>query len=208
MNRKFALLGLGFAILSAATVLPRWQNSAQTTPVAKFSRSIPTTWDDKAMKDLEVSLADPTASPKQVSAEYYYKIPVRPIYKNYPVYAPGHEPPGYLDWLKNQEPVIVWDDKGHAPPLVSEADWIKAGEIVFDSPLFHGGLFSGLPRDTLYVRDPDFYDKTKVPVAADGTVPFYRYIVRKKGEVRIGILGCAMCHSRIMPDGSILRGAG
>jgi hypothetical protein len=61
-------------------------------------------------------------SPKHVSADYYYRIPVRPIYKQYPIYAPGHEPPGYFEWLKKQKPVIVWDDKGHAPPLETEAD--------------------------------------------------------------------------------------
>ena len=54
------------------------------------------------MATLEVPLADPVGSPKQVSADYYYRIPVRPIYKEYPIYAPGHEPPGYLDWLKRQ----------------------------------------------------------------------------------------------------------
>ena len=40
-----------------------------------------------------------------------------------------------MDWLKRQEPEIVWDDVGHAPELKSSADWIKAGEIVFDAPI-------------------------------------------------------------------------
>ena len=38
---------------------------------------------------------------------------LRPIYKSYPVYVPGHESPGhelpaYMEWLKQQEPEIVW----------------------------------------------------------------------------------------------------
>jgi len=41
---------------------------------------VPLTWDDAAMATLEVPLADPRGSPKHVPAEYYYKIPVRPIY--------------------------------------------------------------------------------------------------------------------------------
>ena len=77
--------------------------------------TIPKTWDDAAMATLELPLADPAASPKYPSAEYYYRIPVRPIYKSYPIYAPDREPPGYLDWLKQQEPVIIWDESGHAP---------------------------------------------------------------------------------------------
>jgi hypothetical protein len=40
-----------------------------------------------------------------------------------------------MNWLKQLEPEIVWDDKGHAPPLKTEVDWIKAGEIVFDAPV-------------------------------------------------------------------------
>src|SRR5262252_8655228 len=94
---------------------------------AVFRPAIPKTWDDQAMATLEVPLANPIGSPKHVSADYYYKIPVRPTYKQYPVYAPGHEPPGYMEWLKRQEPVIVWDDKGHRPPLETEADWTRAG---------------------------------------------------------------------------------
>src|SRR5262245_15448670 len=43
----------------------------------------PKVWDDREMADLELPLADPAASPKQVSADYYYRIPVRPIYKSY-----------------------------------------------------------------------------------------------------------------------------
>src|SRR4030095_12050278 len=72
--------------------------------------AIPKTWDDEAIGTLEVPLANPVGSPKHVSADYYYRIPVPAIYKNYPVYAPGREPPGYMDRLRAQEPVIVWDD--------------------------------------------------------------------------------------------------
>ena len=207
MNLRLAGLALFSVSIGVLFAVPRWSASAHSVEDKKFSPSIPRTWDDKAMAELEVPLADASASPKQVPADFYYQIPVRAIYKDYPVYAPGHEPPGYFDWLKNQEPVILWDDKGHEPPLATEADWIKAGEIVFDSPIGEGGLSFIKPGGTLYVRNPDFYDKTKMPVAADGTVPFYRYVVRKKGEVAIGILGCAMCHTHVMPDGSVLKGA-
>jgi hypothetical protein len=49
-------------------------------------------WNDQAMSTLEVTSPNPAGIPKHPSAEYYYNIPVRPIYKSYPVYAPGHEP--------------------------------------------------------------------------------------------------------------------
>ena len=82
---------------------------SQPSP-AGSSPTIPKTWDDAAMASLEVPLADARASAVHVPADYYYRVPVRPIYKSYPTYAPGREPPGYLEWLGGQEPVVLWDD--------------------------------------------------------------------------------------------------
>src|SRR5512135_3155212 len=132
---------------------------AQTSP-SDYRPSVPRTWDDAAMATLEVPLANPIGSPKHVSADYYYKIPVRPIYKSYPIYAPNHEPAGYMDWLKQQKPQIIWDDAGHRPALQTEADWIKAGEIVFDSPIDFSPPGSPLAGD---VRDPAWYHRAGVP---------------------------------------------
>src|SRR5207247_2005115 len=103
-----------------------------------WTPAIPKTWDDEAMASLEVPLADESGSPLHASADYYYQIPVRPIYKSYPVYAPGKEPPGYFDRLKEQEPEIAFD----AAKLKTEEDWIKAGEIVFDSPIAYDFLIN------------------------------------------------------------------
>lgn len=165
---------------------------------------VPKMWDDRAMAALELPLAEPTASPKYPPADYYYRIPVRSIYKSYPIYAPGHEPPDYLDWLKQQEPVVIWDDARHAPSLKAEADWIKAGEMVFDSPVaFNAPAFGGVNE----VRDSIRYVKLGVPVDRGGIMPFARYVIRKKGEVEVGQGSCAMCHTRVLPDGSILKGA-
>lgn len=70
-----------------------------------WSPVIPKTWDDEAMLSLELPLADPAASPKHVSSDYYYRIPVRPIYKSYPVYYPANEPAAYI-WtgLRSRNP--------------------------------------------------------------------------------------------------------
>jgi hypothetical protein len=156
------------------------------------------------MATLEVPLANPIGSPKHISADYYYRIPVRPIYKTYPVYAPGHEPRGYMDLLKQKEPEVVWDDKGHAPPLKTKEDWIKAGELVFDSPTsLNVNVAVTLPE----VRDSAWYRRVGTPIAQDGTVPFARYFIREEGKVELGSISCATCHTRVMPDGSILKGA-
>jgi hypothetical protein len=163
---------------------------------------VPRTWDDEQIASLELPLANPIGSPKHVTADYYYRIPAAPIFKSYPVYAPVLEPAGYLARLTQLEPEIVWDDAGHQPPLETESDWILAGETVFDAPL--------KPNPTLSVddiRSPRFFDQIQWPVAADGTVPFVRYVVRAKGTVTLEGNACAMCHTRVMPDGRIIKGA-
>ena len=165
--------------------------------------AIPRTWDDEAMATLEVPLARAAGSPKHVSADYYYKIPIRPIYKQYPLYAPGREPAGYTDWLKQQEPVVVWGEvkgKQVAPPLKMQADWIKAGEIVFDSVL----VFSPLLPPPIAT---EFYKTAGRPVPANGIDPFAVCVIREKGKIEVGFAACADCHSRVMPDGSVLKGA-
>ncbi len=166
----------------------------QTEP--SFRPNIPRAWEKDALTSLE--LPPPVAGLRriQVSPDDYYKLPLRQVLKSYPVYHPGKEPAGYLDWLKQQEPEPAFK----AETLRTEADWLQAGEIMFDSPLASGSPITD-------VRDPDWYKELGVPVAKDGTVPFMRYVVTKRGEVTLGLMGCAMCHSRVLPDGTVVKGA-
>jgi hypothetical protein len=169
-----------------------------------WTPTIPKTWDDAEIARHEVPLANPIGSPRHVSSDYYYRMPVRPIYKSYPVYAAGREPAGYMDWLKRQDPVVLWDDAGHAPPLQSEADWIRAGQVAFEAPTSFGARANFRIAD---IKNPDWYARTGVPVASDGTVPVFQYVVRARGEIELANGSCAFCHTRVMPDGSVLRGA-
>jgi mono/diheme cytochrome c family protein len=162
---------------------------------------IPRTWDDRAVASLQVPLAVADASPVQIPSTYYYGIRVEPIYTSYAVYHPDREPPGYIDWLSRQEPQVVFDPA----TLRTAKDWIAAGEVVFDAPLGYGHI-AGVGSD-LYLRNAGWYKETGAPLARDGTLPFYRYVIRKKGEIEIGLFSCAMCHTRVMPDGTILKGA-
>jgi hypothetical protein len=148
------------------------------------------------MAELELRLANPQMSPKQATAEYYYKIPVRPIYKMYPVYPSTKEPAGYMDRLASLEPEVVFDPS----KLKSERDWIEAGELVFDTPILFDSNIS-------LVRDPKAYEAARIPLTTDGVNPFLRYVVRKKGQVEVGQFACGSCHTRVMPDGAVLKGA-
>jgi hypothetical protein len=195
-------------IAAIALLLLSLNRSPQGTPaqpLGSATPAIPRTWDDQAMLTLELPLANPIGSPKHVSAEYYYRIPVRPIYKAYPVYAPGHEPPGYMDWLKQQAPQIVWDDKGHTPPLKNESDWIKAGELVFDAPIAFDAEEGVTALED--VRNPDWYAKLHPPLDKSGILPVFSYVIRQKGHVELGQISCATCHTRVMTDGTVLKGA-
>ena len=78
-------------------------------PASARSAQIPMTWDDEAVAALEVPLAKSVYSPVHVASNYCYRMFVRPVYKSYPIYHPGKEPQGYPDWLKQQEPEIVFE---------------------------------------------------------------------------------------------------
>ena len=169
-----------------------------------FDPQIPRIWDDKVMQELELPLVNSKFSPKHVSAKFYYQMPPRVLLKTYPVYHPDKEPPGYIGRLKTLEPEAIWDKSS----LRTKADWIRAGELVFDAPLITRFL-SPSSRDyeaSLPIRQKRWFEETGTPVAADGTVPFFRYVIEEKGVVRIGALSCAMCHSRVMPDGTVVKG--
>jgi len=177
-----------FAVITAGQVQQSENN---------FSPVIPKTWDEAALASVELPLASTGVPPEHISGDYYYRMLVRPIYKSYPIYAPGKEPRGYFERLKQLEPEVVFDPA----KLKTEADWIKAGELAFDAST---GYDSDL---NLEVRNPAWYEKVRVPLTKDGVMPYRRYVIRKKGTVEVGSFGCAMCHTRVMADGSVVKGA-
>jgi len=191
---------LGLILIAGLTSVGAYcAGSGGSVPTARaFTPAVPKTWDDQAMASLELPPADPAVSRAHVSADYYYSIPVRPIYKSYPVYAPGKEPLGYEEWLKQQEPETVFD----ASKLKTVADWIKAGEVVFDAPTFYDTLVRAAD-----VKDSLWHEKIGASAATDGSLPYFRYVVREKGKVELGTISCAMCHTRVMSDGTVIKGA-
>jgi hypothetical protein len=204
MNIQAILRRVATMTLIGFALLPRVGTFGQSPQVE--GAAVPKMWDDEAMRTLEVPLANPIGSPKHVPADYYYRIPVRAIYKQYPVYALGREPVGYMEWLKQQEPVVVWDDSSQKPKLQTEADWINAGEIVFDAPIFYSTENKGGYR----IEDATsaaWFEKSGTPLTSDGVLPFMRYVIREKGKIELGSFSCGMCHTRVMPGGGIVKGA-
>jgi hypothetical protein len=196
--RLVAVRSLGIAIVLCAASLF----------AAPFQPNVPQTWDDAALAETELPLAKPVKR-QHVPSEYYYRIPVRPIYKTYPVYHPDKEPAGYFDQLRRAQPQLLWDDKGTRPKLETREDWVRAGELVFDAGIIFttNTMLGPSAGPALLVRDRAWHEQTAAPVTPEGILPFVRYVIREQGKVEIGTLSCAMCHTRVMPDGTTIRGA-
>ena len=162
----------------------------------EFHPSIPRAWDDKAVAGFETPLAQRDRSPRYMTADEYYKLKVRPIYRSYPMYAKGREPAGYIESLKQKEPEIIFD----ASKLHTKQDWIEAGKLVFEAEILYRPVPAGGPPNN-----------PVLPADADGKLPpyglFAQYFIREKGVLEVANNACAGCHTRIMPDGSIVEGA-
>jgi hypothetical protein len=169
-------------------------------PAAMQSRpDIPRTWNTEDVATFELPLASARHSPVHVPEDYYYRLPVRPVYRSYAIYHPDREPAGYQQWLRDQQPEIVFDEAS----LVTDQHWIEAGALVFEAPIGYN-----LPLiDLRHVRDRAWYADLQVPVTADGVMAFARWVIRQKGRPEVGNLACSMCHTRVMPDGTSLAGA-
>lgn len=166
----------------------------------RFRPVIPRIYDDGETATWHVPLALAKVGPSFLTSSYFYARKVRPIYRTYPVYHPDHEPAGYLEELKKIEPEVLWDDAGKRPKLETEADWIRAGELVYDAPIWPQPL-----TDTLHFRDREMLDQVGMPLAADGSLPGLHYVIRKKGEIELARFSCGTCHTRVLSNGVTIK---
>jgi hypothetical protein len=99
--------------------------------IRQFRPAIPKVWDIKQLESMHLPYADTSIKLEFVTEAYYDQIPERISYKTYPFYMPGSEPEGYYDSLATIEPVVNFKEGD----LKTEADWIKAGELIYDLPM-------------------------------------------------------------------------
>jgi hypothetical protein len=178
-----------FPALILAAILPGQTGSRDGARVR-----IPRSWNEAELESWTIPPREPGVYTVHLPATFFYRIPPLPIYKSYPIYHPSKEPPGYIEWLKQQEPQLVFDSS----KLKTEADWIAAGRLVFEAPL---GF-----EPTERFRTASWYEKLAVPLTRDGIVPGRRYVIRKKGVVEAGGFACSNCHCRVLPDGKLYNG--
>jgi hypothetical protein len=206
MNKAKRLLILGFWVCaSGCLLLPG--SSAQTARKSGLKAApqrpvtVPRLWDARYLVTWANPIAGVNARPNYYSEQLYYALPVDNL-RTYPVYHPDYEPANYQQWLKSQgaRPMI------EPEKLKSERDWVEAGRRVFDEldiPLVR----TDNPRALAFLRDREALKKQQVGVTREGIIPALRWVVTKNGEVKLGLSECAACHTRLMDDGSIIRGA-
>ena len=158
----------------------------------------PKTWDSTKFRQFLLPLADSSVVVKPISEIYYYSLPEIKIYKSYPIYVNDFDDSLYIDSLKQLEPVEIFKPEN----IQTNDDLIKYGEYVFFAPILTFNLYPGFLRQLrLEVKN------SGIPLAAGNRYPFYNYIIDQKGKVKVGIFSCAMCHTRVMKDGSVISGA-
>jgi hypothetical protein len=160
----------------------------------------PKIWDEKALATWALPVAGVNATPHFYSEAEYYAEPAADL-RTYPVYHPDREPAGYMDWLRAQEPKPLVDPA----EIQSEADWERLGQRVFDE-LDQPRFRTDHPKALQALRDRELLATSPVKVAPNGQVMGYRWVVETRGQVRLSIAVCTVCHTRLQPDGTLLRG--
>ena len=163
---------------------------------------IPKLWDMKKLKSAHLPLVDKSIEVQPMAEDVYNKIPERIAYKTYTFYMPGSEPKGYYEWLLKQDPEIIFD----ASKIKTEADWVKAGELIYDMPQNFDRFMDSVVNMEALQGAAGFMSAMHVPVAKDGSVPFFQLVVREKGRIEVGSFSCGNCHNKVMPDGIVLKG--
>lgn len=189
------LLALAVSLLTVSTALASPEPARRTTEEAGDTVEIPRLFDEEALEGFHLPLPHTDLEVEEISPAYYYALRERVIHRTYPVYAPGREPTGYLDSLRTLEPAVVLD----TDTLKTAEEWIRAGEMVFDAPQLY------LPLEAPF--QPEHLAAAGTPHDADGVYPFQRYVVQARGDVRMGAVACGNCHTRVLEDGSVVKGA-
>ena len=163
-------------------------------------RQAPRFWNDRELAEWATPIAALGVRPAHFSEREYYAAPVGEWLRSYPVYFPGREPAGYWEMLRARKP----------EPLIArgartDAGWIDGGKRVFeemDVPAFR----STDPEIIAMVRSGEELARRGGQAQKDGSVLGLRWVPTSKG-LALGVPDCSGCHTRVLPDGSLLNGA-
>jgi hypothetical protein len=167
------------------------------------SIAVPKAWNAHELNDWATPLVGLSARPGHYSEEEFNRIPTQVLYRTYPAYHPDHEPDGYWEWLQKQPPRPLLDSS----TLHTEQDWLSAGRMVFRE------LYQATPQQANQslraliplVRSREALARAGIKPLPDGTLPLL-WVVTPEG-VFPAAKTCQSCHTRYMPDGTVIDGA-
>ncbi|MBI3652320.1 MAG: hypothetical protein HY231_14965 [Acidobacteria bacterium] len=193
-------IALLFFALSGTTAQSGKVRLPKRAPEATPLRA-PKIWDARQLASWATPIAGINTTPNFYTEEEYYAAPVDNL-RTYPVYHPDHEPKNYQEWLQQQgaQPLI------EAEKITSEKAWIEAGRRVFDEldvPI----LRTADVRIRQYLQDREALKRDRIQTTKEGVIPGLRWVVEKNGQVKLTLSECASCHTRLMDDGTLIRGA-
>jgi hypothetical protein len=157
-------------------------------------------WNDRELADWATPIASLGVKPGHFSERDYYAAPNAEWVRTYPVYFPGREPDGYWDMLRARAPEALI-----TPGARSDAAWLDSGRRVFeemDVPTFR----STDPDLIAIARSLEAFTERGGRPQKDGRVLGLRWVPTSTG-LALGVSDCSGCHTRAMPDGSLLHGA-
>jgi hypothetical protein len=190
---RAVVISAGFVVASARAAS---SGSTETTQRLKA----PKIWDEKALATWALPVIGVNATPSFYSEAEYYAAPVHE-YRTYPVYHPDREPPGYLEWLQQQEPKPLVDPA----EIKTDADWVRLGRRVFEE-LDTEQFRTDDPAAIKPLRDREALKDSRITMTPDGQFPAFRWVVEARGRVRLSAVECAGCHMRVERDGTLLHG--
>jgi hypothetical protein len=167
-----------------------------------FAQKIPAPriWNDQSLAEWATPVTGLNVRPGHFTEKEYYSARQGEWVRTYPVYFPGREPSGYWETMlkKRPEPLI-------RPGARTLAEWIAAGEVVFQELDFPGAR-SYDPKHFAILRSPEEFKKMGGHPQKDGTVQGLRLVPTSRG-LAVSTGQCTNCHLHTMPDGSHLDGA-
>lgn len=197
---RFVLVLL-WAATTVFLMVPRDAHTTAQTKSSSATSAVPKIWDAKQLATWATPVAGINATPNFYTEEEYYAAPVDNL-RTYPVYVPDREPAGYRESLTKQGPQPMIEPA----KLRTERDWIEEGRHVFEGLDFPVTRTDD-PRIFKYLSDREAIKKDNADVTKDGVILGMRYVVDKDGKLKVSLADCGGCHSRLMPDGSVLLGA-
>lgn len=204
--RQSLICSLGFILFGLLGVCCRPHASPESTSAPEETAIVcPKIWDESKLVGWATPVAGLGVPPGHFTEEEYYAAPVDNL-RTYPVYHPKFEPPGYREWMLAQGPQpLIEPEKPR-----TKADWIEAGRRVFeelDTAITRTDDPSVIAHFTDVAVIDQYRDATHDAPTRDGIILEYRWVVDYDGKLKISMASCSSCHSRLMPDGTILRGA-